>query len=556
MNKLKIFTIALTSIAGLSQAQDLEQAKKAIDAEQYEKAKGMLKSIVQSKPSNGRAAYLLGNIYLKQSIPDSAKIYFDKGVAASEGAKLNYAGLGQLELDKGNVSAAQAHFANATKDLKKKDTEELVAVGRAYTNSDKPDLKSALTYLNKAKAANPTDAQVQLALGDAYYKDKNQNDAYTAYRDALMADNTLIRAKMQQGVLLKGARAFNEASKSLNEVVASNPNYGPVYRELAETYYLWGINDPKKYNENIQKALGFYEKYMSLTDYSLNSRMRHADFLILAKDYKALEVEAEKMKQLDKVNPRILRYLGYSAYENGNVDIAIKSLEDFIANPSNKVIARDYLYLGQAKLKKANDVTTGNVDQTLFNAGVADLRKSVEMEITMSSDLSDVGKKFFAEKKYKEAAAIFEIAMMNPDSKTYNDDILYYAICVNTVNARLDVAQRDKVALQKANTGLDAILAKYPTYQDAYYYKARIFSTLEDGASMVKAYEDYVRILTEKGPEELAKPANKSKLTEAYNTIGANYADKDKAKAKEYFNKTLALDPANTYATDALKTLK
>jgi hypothetical protein len=40
---------------------------------------------------------------------------------------------------------------------------------------------------------------------------------------------------------------------------------------------------------------------MSLTDYSLASRMRHADFLI-AHDYKALEIEAEKMKQIDKVN--------------------------------------------------------------------------------------------------------------------------------------------------------------------------------------------------------------------------------------------------------------
>lgn len=554
MNKLKIFSIALLSIAGISHAQDMEQAKKAIDAEQYDKAKGMLKGILQSKPSNGRAAYLLGNIYLKLNVPDSAKIFFDKGVLASEGSKLNYAGLGQLELDKGNTAAAQTNFANATKDLKKKDTEELVAVGRAYTNSDKPDYKAALTFLNKAKTANPNDAQVLLALGDAYYKDKNQNDAYTAYRDALMADNTMIRAKMQQGVLLKGARAFNEAVKSLNEVIASNASYGPVYRELAETYYLWGVNEPKKYTENIQKALAYYEKYMSMTDYSLDSRMRHADFLILAKDYKALEAEAEKMKQLDKVNPRILRYLGYSAYENGNVEVAIKSLEDFIANPSNKVIARDYLYLGQAKLKKAN--ASGTVDAALFNSGVADLRKSVEMEITMSSDLSDVGKKFFADKKYKEAAAIFEIAMMNPDSKTYNDDILYYAIAVNTVNAKLDVAQRDKASLEKAKAGLDAILAKYPTYQDAYYYKARLFSTMEDGVSMVKAYEDYVRVLTEKGAEELAKPTNKSKLTESYNTIAANYADTDKAKAVEYFNKTLALDPANAYATESLKTLK
>jgi hypothetical protein len=55
---------------------------------------------------------------------------------------------------------------------------------------------------------------------------------------------------------------------------------------------------------------------MSLTDYSLDSRMRHADFLILAKDYQALQTEAQAMQQLDKVNPRIYRYLGYAAYEN------------------------------------------------------------------------------------------------------------------------------------------------------------------------------------------------------------------------------------------------
>jgi tetratricopeptide (TPR) repeat protein len=556
MNKLKIFSIALLATAGLGHAQDLEQAKKAIDAEQYEKAKTILKSIVQAKPSNGRAAFLLGNIYLKQSIADSAKIYFDKGLTGSEGGKLNYIGLGQIELDKGNVSSAQTNFATATKDIKKKDTEELIAVARAYMNSDKPDYKAAIASLTKAKAANPTDAQVQLALGDAYYKDKNQNDAYTAYRDALLADNTLIRAKMQQGVLLKGARAFNEAVKALDAVVASNPNYGPVYRELAETYYLWGTSEPKKYNENIQKALGYYEKYMSLTDYSLSSRMRHADFLILAKDYKALEAEAEKMKQLDKVNPRILRYLGYSSYENGNVDVAIKSLEDFIANPANKVIARDYLYRGLAKLKKANNVETNTVDQALFTSGVADLRKSVEMEITMSSDLSDTGKKFFTQKMYREAAAIFEIAMMNPDSKTFNDDILYYAICVNTVNSKLEAGKRDTASLQKANAGLDAIIAKYPTYQDAYYYKARINSTLENGTAMGQAYEDYIKALTANGAEELTKPANKNKLIEAYNTLAANYATTDKARAKEYFNKTLALDPANAYAIEALKTLK
>lgn len=554
MKRLSILSVALLATF-FCHAQDVEQAKKAIDAEQYEKAKGMLKSVFTAKPSNGEAAFLLGNVYLKQNLEDSAKIYFQKGIAASQDGKLNYIGLGQIDLDNGNRASAQSNFALATKDVRRKDTEELVYVAQAYMNAEKPDYKSALSYLNRAKAANPNDPQVQLALGDAYYGDKNQNEAYVAYRNAFTADPTLIRAKMQQGVLLKGARSFPEAVKAFDNVIAANPNYGPVYRELAETYYLWGNNDPRKYNEYIQKALSYYEKYMSMTDYSLASRMRHADFLILAKDYKALEAEANKMKELDKVNPRILRYLGYSAYENGNADVAIKSIQDFISNPANKVIARDYLYLGLAKIKKAS-ATAGQLDQATFDAGLADIRKSVEMEITMTSDLSDIGKNFFSQKMYREAAAIFEIAMTNPNSKTYNDDILYYSIAVHTVNRNLDADKRDMAALQKADEGLQAIIAKYPNYNDAYYYKARINSLLEKGDVMVQSYENYIKGLTDAGAEELAKPANKNKLVEAYNTTAANYATTDKAKALEYFNKTLAIDPANEYAAASIKALQ
>lgn len=554
MNKLKIFSFALLTAAGATQAQDVDQAKKAIDAEQYEKAKAMLKSIVQSKPANGRAAFLLGNVYLKQDVVDSAQIYFQKGMTGTEGGKLNYIGLGQIELDKGNAAAAKSNFDLATKDIKKKDTEEYVAVANAYMNADKPDYKSAIAILTKAKAVDPTNAYVQLALGDAYYGDKNQNEAYAAYRNAFQADNTLIRAKMQLGVLLKGAKAYNEAVKAYNEVIAISPNYGPVYRELAETYYYWGNNEPKKYTEYIQKALGYYEKYMSLTDYSLASRMRHADFLILAKDYKALEVEANKMKELDKVNPRILRYLGYSAYENDNIDVAIKSLQDFISNPANKIIARDYLYLGLSKLKKSNNAETKTVDQPTFDSGVADIKKSVEMEITMTNDLSEVGKKFYEQKLFKQAAAIYEIAVTNPESKNFLLDNFYLGNSIYYDNTRKDVVKPDPIALQKADAAFGKVAEASPTTQDAYIFRARTNRLLENEANIIKYYEDYVRVVNEKGAEEVTK--NKTKIIEAYNNIGSSYANTDKTKAKEYFNKTLAIDPANEFATSALKTLK
>ena len=551
MSKFKIFSIALLASA-VSQAQDLDQATKAIDAEQYEKAKSMLKSIVQSK-NTGKASFLLGNIYLTQSVEDSAKIFFDKGLTA-DGGKINNIGLGQLDLNKGDAASAKAKFDQVLKDLKKKDIEEYVYVAKAYMNADKPDYKSAIAVLTKAKAANPTNAYVNLALGDAFYGDKNQNEAYSAYRSAYQADSSLIRAKMQLGVLLKGAKAYTEAVKAFDEVVGLNANYGPVYRELAETYYLWANNVPKTYTENIQKALGYYEKYMSLTDYSLSSRMRHADFLILARDYKALEKEANEMQKLDKVNPRIMRYLGYSAYENGNPDAAIAALNEFINKGTNKVISGDYFYLGLATVKKSIGADMKTVDATVLASGIANVKKAVDAEPSLANALNEIGKKYFTEKVYDVSAAIFEIAISNPNSKNFLEDNIYYGLAAYTVNRNKDLKDRDVASLQKADLAMDAVIVASPTYLESYLYKARINGSLEKDDVMAATYQKYLDLVLAKGPDEVTK--NKAKVTESYNSIAAFYANTDKAKAKEFFNKTLALDPTNTYALDSLKLLK
>ncbi len=553
MNKFKIFSIAFIVSASVSHAQDIDQAKKAIDGEQYENAKKILKSIINTKP-NGKVAFLLGNIYLKQNIEDSAKVFFNKGLALSDGAKFNNIGLAQLDLNAGNAAAAQAKFDIVTKDIKKKDTEEFVYIARAYMNADKPNYISAIDVLNKAKAVNPNDAQLLLALGDAYFGEKNQNDAYASYRNAFNIDSSLLRAKMQLGVLLKGAKAYTEAVKAYDEVIAIDPNYGPVYRELAETYYLWGNNQPKNYNEYIQKALGFYEKYMSLTDYSLSSRMRHADFLILAKDYKDLEIEANKMKQLDKVNPRILRYLGYSAFENGNNDAALAALQEYVSKTGNKIIPYDYLYLGKAELKKSIGADGKTVDQTLKTSGLSDISKAVVMEPLMTSELNEMGKAYFGQKQYGIAASLFEIATSDPNSKTFLEDNVYYSICVITENRSKDSKDMDKVALAKADKAMDSVIAQKPDYQEAYFYKGRINTALENDEAMAVNYQKYLDLLLPKGADEITK--NKAKITEAYNHMASHFANSDKAKAKELLNKTLALDPTNTYALESLKLLK
>lgn len=556
MNKFKIFSVALFASASALQAQDINEVKKQIDAEQFQKAKTSLKSIIKADPSEGKAYFLLGNIYLNQNVIDSAKITYNDGLKAKDAAHFNNIGLGQIDLENNDVTAAKAKFELAKSQARKKDFDEYIYIAKAYMNNSHPDYKAALATLQVAKEKNPTEPQVLLALGDAFYGDKNQNEAFSAYRNAFQADNTLIRAKMQLGVLLKGAKAYQEAVAAYNEVIALSPNYGPVYRELAQTYYYWASNVPGRYEQYIKQALGYYEKYMSLTDYSLASRMRHADFLILAKDYKALEIEATKMKELDNVNPRILRYLGYAAYENGNNDAAISSLQEFVNDPTNKVIPLDYLYLGQAKIKKGTNAEGTAVDPALYAEGIASIKKAVELEPSVADGLGDLGKKYYEKKMFNEAAAILEIATSYKESKSFLIDNFYLGNAIYFSNAGKAVAERDMAALKKADIAYANVLEASPETVDAYISRARTNSLLEDDQAMIKYYQEYIDHVSAKGPEELAKPAVKTKLIEAYNTMAAGYANFDKAKAIENFNKTLAIDPTNKYSLQSLKSLQ
>ena len=567
MNKLKIFSVAFLAIGATSFAQDLEQAQKAIDAEKYDKAKSILKTLTSTDADQGKNFFILGNIYLTQKAEDSATIYFQKGLAAKKNANFNYIGLGQIALDKNDAIKSNDNFNKAVVDMKRKDFEEFLYIGRAFLNTSTPNYRSALLFLNKAKAIQPNDAQVLLSLGDAYYGEGNINEAYSAYRNSYDADKSVLRAKLQLGVITKGSKAFQEAKTAFENILAIDPNYGPAYRELAETYYVWSLNDKDNYAAYNKIALEYYDKYLTMTDYSLDSRMRHADFLILTKDYAALEKEANEMKKLDKVNPRILRYLGFSAYENGNDDEAIKALNDFLANPNAKPIGRDYLYLGMAKTRKALTTTkntegedVNTVEQTLFTSGVADMLKGVKMDPAMANELNDIGKKFFDIKLYNEAAAIYEVATSNPNSQNFLYDNFYLGYALYFGNVNLPEGQKiDPIIVEKASKAFDNVIAVSSTTQDAYIYKARVNSLLDNNpeaqAKMVKNYEEYIRVVTEKGEAEVNKPANKTKFVEAYINMGTHFVTTDKAKAKELFQKALAIEPSNEIALARLKAL-
>jgi tetratricopeptide (TPR) repeat protein len=106
ISKISKIVLALTLVGSSVFAQSLADAKKAIDAEQFQKAKSMLKNLTVTQANKDENFFYLGWVYILQEYPDSAKAVFQKGIAVNPKSALNYAGLGAAAfLDKDRATA-------------------------------------------------------------------------------------------------------------------------------------------------------------------------------------------------------------------------------------------------------------------------------------------------------------------------------------------------------------------------------------------------------------------------------------------------------------------
>jgi len=539
-------------------AQNLNDAKKAIDAEQYQKASSMLKSLVSSQGSNGDNYYNLGLVYLKTGYIDSARAVFTKGVTADAKNNLNLIGLGEADMLSNNPTSAKSNFDKAVA-LASKDYKTYLYIGKAYLAQDKPseevskpDFESALTNITKADEldSKDKDAEVFLALGDAYALQKKNSEALGPYMRVNDIDPANRRAKTQIGKMYKESRAFPEGEKELQDVIAADPNYGPAYRELGELYLQWSSFGTDK--EKATKAIENYKKYLDLTDKSLESQLRFAQFLFYAKDFQTLEQVASSL-QVPANDPKgviVSRMKGWAAYENKNYPQALTYMTEFFSKnkDESKVLGNDYLYLGKSQLKAGQD-----------SLALINITKAVEKDSTNAEALSEVAKSFYDAKKFGKSAEVYEKAIKaNPMGKGalynyYYNAMANYFDYATKLNAK---ANPSKDILVKADSSIAKVTQLAPETYDAYLTRARINSLLDDDKEpkglMIPFYEQYIKKITEK--PELAT-ANAKKLSEAYDTIGGYYYYKDKEKAKEYFNKSIAVYPQGTFAPAKLKEL-
>ncbi|RZL45875.1 MAG: tetratricopeptide repeat protein [Pedobacter sp.] len=536
-------------------AQSLADAKKAIDAEQFQKATSMLKTLVANQPKEGDNYFNLGRVYLLTEEVDSARAAFTNGTTADPKNALNFVGLGQADLLENNATNAKTNFDKAIS-LKAKNYETYLAIGRAYIDQKNVDYALALPNLQKADELDSKDKDPEtfLALADFYAQQRKNTEAYPQYLRALDINPNLYRANVQIGKMYKDAFAFPEAEAEIKKVIAADPNYGPAYRELAEVQNQWSFADPKNGPAKKAEALENMRKYLDLTDKSFDSRLRYAQFLFYANDFATLEKEVATLNAPNPKDPKafvVTRMRGYSAIENKNFEQGAKYMNELFGRKqdTSRIVGSDYLYLGRAQQNLGQD-----------SLALINISKAVELDSTKVEELAAIGNKYYTAKNFAKAAQVYD-NVVNANSKDPNIAMNYYYLGASHYFAYAydvrDNKNPTKDALVKADTAFSKLIKLAPDYETAYLFRARINKNLDDAENTQKLavpfYEKFIDLVTVAKPEKAA--ANKVQLVEAYNYLGAVSAGTDKEKAKEYFNKTLAIDPANALATDNLKYL-
>ncbi|RZJ68854.1 MAG: hypothetical protein EOO47_24485 [Flavobacterium sp.] len=553
MKKAIALSLGLVMMGGTASfAQSLADAKKAIDAEQYQKATSMLKTLVSSQAKEGANYFSLGNVYLLTDEIDSARAVFTSGTTADPKNALNFVGLGHADLMANNATSAKTNFDKALQ-LGTKDYQTYLQIGRSYLAQKNPDYAAALPNLQKADEldAKDKDPETFLALADYWAMQVKNTEAYPLYLRALDINPTLYRANVQIGRMYKMAFAFPEADTELKKAVAGDPNYGPAYRELAENDMQWSrASDPKTAEAKRASALANMRKYLDLTDKSFDSRLRYAQFLVYANDFETLAKEVATLTAPDASNPKnfvVMRMRGYSAVENKNYQEGVKYMNDLFARKqdASRILGDDYLYLGKALEGIGQD-----------SLAVINITKAVELDTTKVEELATLAKKYFANKNYDKATPVFrKVISLNSKNPAMAMNYYYFGL-----SSYVKAAGKNKNLLLEADSAFAKVIQYAPEYEMAFLYRARVNKSIDllDNPETQKGlsvpfYEQFIDLVTVKKPEKAA--ANAKNLVDTYNYLGYVLSGTDKEKAKEYFGKTLAIDPANAYAADNLKAL-
>lgn len=532
--KLK-FILTTAFIAGAafcSMAQTHVEGAEYYKADQLANAKELLlRNLNNPGTDKSISDYYLGLIALEEGNQNEAAKYFNEGAQANPEYAFNFIGLGGIQLKNGDKKMAEDLFKNAEK-LGKKDAAVQVAIARAYYNADPVAYtKEIEKRLEKARKIDMKEADIYLFEGDRKKDNKDFGGAAGQYEMAANYNNDATEAYVKYANLFTMVNP-QFAIDMLNKLLALNPNSALAQREIANAYYNAG---------QYADAAKHYGNYVKNPNHFKQDEDRYAFLLFYGGNYQDGYDYSSALLQQNPGNFTAQRYQFMNAAQikemkDQLLPMAEKLYATHKASPENKFAPIDYILIAD----EFNSADRPDEAQAILQEAINDNPENPEF-------YKQLAMTFVNENNLSKAADTYLGYLSHSEKPGYNDFIQQatFAFYAGVENKEKDSAAADKyyaMAQEYANKAAEILPDNYKPKKfngDIAMQKA---TKEEAGAAAVPAYTEAITLL--EASENPARYANDAKLM--YNYMGNYYLDqKDVAKAKEYFNKYLELDPNN-----------
>ena len=530
MKKIKsgMLFLAVLFLSTSLKAQTIDQAKSLLYYEKYKSAKAGFEKLVAANANDVDAVYWLGQTMVApddrtpKDIAD-AKALYQKTLLANSNSALLLAGIGHIELLEGKSQDARNHFETAISLSQGKIASVLNAVGFANVNAKDGDAAYAVEKLKLATSLKKmTDPDMLVNLGDAYKKLGDGGQAQLAYEAALALNPKYARAAYRIGKIYQTQGGTQEEiyMKYYNEAIAKDPAYAPVYENLYNLYY----------TTDVPKSAQYLEKFLSNTDDNPKNCYLRASILY------AQALFADAVKKADEcigTNPSpYAKLYGIKAYAYNKLKDSVNaktSFEKYFKMADTSLIGMgDYSTYAAVLLKfPGNDSIAG----TFIDKAVA----LDTLEANKVTYLKTIASSYEGQKKYKEAAdwynKVVSIKRVPGKVDLYNTGFNYFR------------SGNYKTAI----TIFNIYSQKFPEDAFGYYMSGKSKWGIDSLMAQASANPDFEKAISV-GMVDSVK--YKPQVIGSYKYFVAYYANikKDNAKAIEYCDKILALDPTDADA--------
>ncbi|MCD6518946.1 MAG: tetratricopeptide repeat protein [Anaerolineae bacterium] len=182
----------------------LEEAQKAIDAQDWETAISKLEEVLRSTPNSAKAHFLLGNVYAQQDQFTKAEEHFNKALELDPKYVDARSNLGVVYYRQGKLQEAEKAFRTALTQSPN-DAEIHYNLGGVLVALNKLD--EAISEFRRAQEINPSLAEPYLGLGSVYKMQNKREEALAAFKRYLeLSQDPVWKEKVKQMIQEMGGQ--------------------------------------------------------------------------------------------------------------------------------------------------------------------------------------------------------------------------------------------------------------------------------------------------------------------------------------------------------------